>query len=430
MSVKNDKIAFVFTGQGSQYEGMGKDLYETSDIARKVFETATEVTGIDVANLCFNTEIQELTKTENAQLAIFVYSYAMYMDFVEKNNIRADYLAGHSLGEITALTCAGVFKFEDACRIVKKRGQLMGEISRNVAGSMIAVMGQNYDKVEAICSKIREDNEVLSIANYNSDSQIVVSGCNSAIEKLLKYGEDNGIKCVKVKVSAPFHSSLISPIVESFSEELEKYTYYSMETPVLSNVLGDFYETDMDISKALCEHIVNPVLWKNEVTTLIENGVGTIIEIGPGKVLKKISFNCINEYNSEGQSYEVNALSLEKDTEEVARFVKNYKSRPTLISLCIRISVCTENKNADSSEYENEVICNYKKLTEIQTRIDKNGCEPSEEDMRSALDLLDKILKAKKISDSEKAIRMNQLKDFVEDNKAILELINKIGEGE
>ena len=430
MNGKREKIAFIFAGQGSQYEGMGKKLYENSDVARKIFKIATEVTGVDIANLCFNTDIQELTKTENAQLAIFVYSYAMYLDFVEKNKVRADYFAGHSLGEITALACSGVIKFEDACRIVKKRGQLMGAVSKEVDGSMIAIMGQNYEKVESICAELREEDEILTIANYNSDSQIVVSGSNSAIVKLLNFCEEKGIKCVKVKVSAPFHSALISPVVESFSKELEKYTYSQSDTPVLSNASGTFYETNFNIKSALCNHIISPVLWKKEITTLSEEGVNTIIEFGPGRVLTKISTNCIRELGSEKLSHETKVISLEKDTEEIERVVRNYKTRPTLVSLCIRISVCTENKNNDSSEFEKEVIGNYKKLTEIQARLDESGCAPNEDDMKNALVLLDKILRTKKISSTEKVVRMNQLRVFAEANQEILELINKIGDGD
>ncbi|GAE86716.1 ACP S-malonyltransferase [Acetivibrio straminisolvens] len=229
------KIALLFPGQGSQYVGMGKKLYENYSAAREVFDEANEVLGFDLKELCFNGDINELTKTENTQPVILTASVAAFRVYMEKYGVKPAFLAGHSLGEFAALTCAGAISFKDAVRIVRNRGRYMQEAVPQGIGAMAAVSGVDKPVIEETCIKVSDENHLVVVSNHNSKDQIVISGHTSAVNTASEILKKHGARIVPLKVSAPFHSPLMQPAADRLREELKLYSYNEPKWQVISN---------------------------------------------------------------------------------------------------------------------------------------------------------------------------------------------------
>jgi [acyl-carrier-protein] S-malonyltransferase len=278
------KIAFVFPGQGSQYIGMGKDFYENFEESKKVYERANEVLEKDLSNLCFDGKEEDLTKTENTQPAILATSIAM-LKALESKGIKADYTAGLSLGEYTSLVYAGSLIFEDALKVVVKRGKFMQEAVPIGIGGMAAILALDEEKVSKAVEVGKTFGEV-EIANYNSPGQIVISGeleaVKKACEEALKLGAK---KAVALDVSAPFHSNLLAPAGERLKEELEKLEFHDLNKNLVSNVDAKITIDKEELKEKLVRQVSSSVLWQQSVENMINDGVEIFIEIGPGKTL-------------------------------------------------------------------------------------------------------------------------------------------------
>lgn len=281
------KYCIVFPGQGSQYVGMGKKLYDHNCIAKEVFEEANDLLQYDLKKLCFEGDINELSKMENVQPAILATSVAAFRVFIQDVDARPEILLGHSLGEITALVCAGVINFSDALRIVSIRGQLMGDSSIE-KGIMIAIMGIELEKLNKICKSLSYQHHVVEISNINSEDQVILSGHEEAVEKAIHKIERLGGRSIRINTGNPFHCSLMRPIKEQLKQELLKYQYNDFIYPVISNLDARPYKGKEEVVERLSEQIINPVRWKDSVDYLMEQKISTMIELSPQSVLRNL----------------------------------------------------------------------------------------------------------------------------------------------
>lgn len=280
------KIAFIFPGQGSQAIGMGKSLCDAYPVAAKVFEEASEVSGVDMKSLCFNGPEAELNRTENTQPAILTASVAALRVLDSEYNVTPSFVAGHSLGEYTALVCAGVLSFKDAVRVVRLRGKFMQEAVPEGAGKMSAILGLTPDVVEIICKESSTENQPVVPANINSPEQVVISGEAKAVERAGKLASEKGAKRVlQLPVSVPSHSPLMKPAAERLDAELSKISFNAFSFPLISNVEATPSSDSARVRGLLKRQLTDPVRWVDIIKRMRSEGVEAAIEIGPGKVL-------------------------------------------------------------------------------------------------------------------------------------------------
>ncbi|ANQ64005.1 ACP S-malonyltransferase [Staphylococcus equorum] len=277
------KTAIIFPGQGSQKVGMANDLFNQNDAATTILNQAQAQMDFDILETMFSDEENKLGQTENTQPALLTHSSALLQAL---NNLNANYTMGHSLGEYVSLVASGVLKFDDAVQIVRKRGQLMAVAFPDGVGSMAAVLGLDFDDVNAICQKLSTDEEIIEPANINSPGQIVVSGHKTLIDKLVAEGKSLGAKRVlPLAVSGPFHSSMMQVIKDDFAEYVEQFDWNDAQFPVVQNVHAKG-ETDANVIKNnMIKQLYSPVQFIDSTQWLIDQGVDHFIEIGPGKVL-------------------------------------------------------------------------------------------------------------------------------------------------
>jgi [acyl-carrier-protein] S-malonyltransferase len=279
-------IAFVFPGQGSQYVGMGKELYDEFTSAKEAFDEASEVLGFDLAALCFEGERDELSLTYNAQPALLTTSIAALRVLQEESALRPDFVAGHSLGEYSALVANGSMTLRDAVRVVRKRGEFMQEAVPVGIGAMAAVLGQNIEQVEEICRQVSNNSHIASPANLNAPGQVVISGDKEAVEKASEIAKTNGAKRVlPLDVSAPFHCALMEPAALKLAEVLSGIEFGGMSAPVVSNCTATVTSDPSLLRELLIEQVTSPVRWHESVETLYTLGVRVYLEIGPKNVL-------------------------------------------------------------------------------------------------------------------------------------------------
>jgi [acyl-carrier-protein] S-malonyltransferase len=279
------KTAYIFPGQGSQAVGMGKDLFDNFAAAREVFEAADDALGSRLSELCFAGDEAELQLTANTQPAILTVSFAAYQAARSEGMPGPDVVAGHSLGEYSALVAAGVLDFSDAVRTVRKRGTYMQEAIPVGVGAMAAILGLDEQTVEAGCSEAAQG-QICSPANINSPSQVVIAGHTEAVDRACEILKGKGAKrAIKLNVSAPFHCALMMPAQERLSRDLYELQYSEFAFPIAHNVDG-LENTDAAVVKAkLTEQVSSPVRWLQTIETMMAGGVTRFVEIGPGKVL-------------------------------------------------------------------------------------------------------------------------------------------------
>ncbi|MCX7704646.1 MAG: ACP S-malonyltransferase [bacterium] len=302
------KIGAVFPGQGSQYVGMGKELYQNFTVVKEIFDIGSSICGFDIASMCFEGPIDRLTDTEICQVCVFALSIACWKVFYNEFLITPVFAAGHSLGEYTALTCAGAFSLSDAFNLVTKRAKYMKEATLKNPGTMVAVLGKTFDEI----TKIIESFENLYISNINAPGQIVVGGKKEAVNVFLQMCEKNGIKCIPLNVSGAFHTPLMEQASQLLEEEIDRITVTSCQFSVYSNYNGEVISQPEEIRFALKKQIISPVQWVKTIKS-VESQVKLIIEFGPRKVLsgliKKIAPDMnvanIEDVKSFEKTYEV-----------------------------------------------------------------------------------------------------------------------------
>jgi [acyl-carrier-protein] S-malonyltransferase len=278
--------AFIFPGQGSQYVGMSKSFYDAFKSARDLFDEADAALGMALGEVIFNGPAEELDRTAITQPALLTASIAAYRVLGERMDLKPACMAGHSLGEYTALVAAGVLGFADAVRLVHLRGKFMQESVGDGVGAMCAVLGLDADLVGAICSEATKEGSVVVPANINSPAQVVVSGHAQAVKRAATLAKERGArKVIELKVSAPSHSPLMAGAADRLAEELDKIELKPFSLPVYSNVeaapIGDVTE----VPALLRRQLVSPVLWADTILRMKGYGIGVIVEVGPGRVL-------------------------------------------------------------------------------------------------------------------------------------------------
>ena len=306
-------FSVIFPGQGSQIVGMGKEFFEKYDLVKKLFKEADDVLGFSLSKIILEGPKEQLDLTVNTQPAIFLISYSIFNVIKKEHNIdlmKAEYFAGHSLGEYSALSCADYLDFSNTINLLRQRGDAMQNAVPKGVGGMVAVLGSSIKVIEKILID-NKNNFTVEIANDNSDGQIVLSGKNTDLTKLTEVLKQNTIKNIQLPVSAPFHCKLMNRATDVMKKEIEKINFKDCKNILISNVTAREILSSNDLKKLLIEQIENRVRWRESIIYMIEKGVDQFIEIGPGKVLSGL----VKRIN---KSVKINTINSESDIKELS----------------------------------------------------------------------------------------------------------------
>lgn len=404
------RLAFVFPGQGAQVVGMGKELCERYAIASDTFAEANAALGFDLQKLCFAGPLEELTKTEFTQPAILTHSVAAFRVLTQELELTPAFLAGHSLGEYSALVAAGALQFADAVRLVHKRGQYMQAAVPVGSGAMMAVMKVSHEAVDTVCAEVSREGHVVSVANYNAAEQIVISGHSAAVAEAGERLAALEASTKMLNVSAPFHSPLMQPAAEQMRAELQRVVFAPLRWPVIANVNARPHGDGSEIAEMLALQIAHPVRWQETMEYLNGVGIQKVVEMGPGTVLKNLfkrSFSGIQVANLENAAQIDDlpaALGLQRDLKR-------------LISRALAHAVSTRNRNFDQTAYQKGVIEPYQQIQLLQSRIEAEQFEPTVEEARTVLEDLRTIFATKQVPEEEQRERFAELLEETQTRK-------------
>ncbi|MGB8453575.1 MAG: ACP S-malonyltransferase [Anaerocolumna sp.] len=400
-------IAVLFPGQGSQYVGMYKILYDESSIVRDTIAEAEEVTGIQLRELCFNGPPSKLAKPENAHIAIHAFSVAVFRAFVEMTGFTPKFCAGHSLGEYAALVCAGALRFSDALKLVQLRSGLCKDIQSKSDGGMTIIDGIEIETIAYACQKQQAEGKQVFVSCYNSAIQAAISGTNKDLEDterlLLRSGKGTMSPLIG---SAPFHCPLMESAVEPLREQLQHIETGKFRYPVLSNYTGKPYKNMEELEDNLTQHLIKPVKWVNIISYLAYRNVNLIIDFSANKVFQNmVAGNSLIETLCYGSRRDRSTI------QELYQGDLYRKHKSDFISKCILTAVSTPNRNFDQESYQLSVVDNYHELVKLGDNI--NNKEPKETIgiRRKGMELLIKILDGKKVPDLEKTGWIRQIAD-------------------
>ena len=303
------KIAYIFPGQGSQAVGMGKDFFDNFPASREIFQEADDALGFSLSEMCFGGTAEDLALTANTQPAILTTSIAAFRAMENEGFPLPDFVAGHSLGEYSALVAANAMSFSDAVKTVRKRGEYMQEAVPFGVGAMAAILGLPLETIEIACAEAAEE-QICSPANINSPAQIVIAGNAEAIDRACELLKERGAKrTIKLNVSAPFHCALMLPAQEKLARDLAEIDFQNLRFPIVENVSAEINVVGERVETALTEQVSNPVRWAQSIENLIIEGVDTFVEVGTGKVLSGL----VKQINRDVRSLNVeNADSLKE----------------------------------------------------------------------------------------------------------------------
>ncbi|MEH7663642.1 bacillomycin D biosynthesis malonyl-CoA transacylase BamD [Bacillus velezensis] len=389
-----NNLAFLFPGQGSQFVGMGKQFWNDFVLAKRLFEEASDAISLDVKKLCFNGDMNELTKTMNAQPAILTVSVIAFQVYMQEIGVKPRFLAGHSLGEYSALVCAGALSFQDAVTHVRERGILMQNADPHQQGTMAAVTQLSLQTLQEICSKVSTEDFPAGVACMNSEQQHVISGHRQAVERVIKMAEEKGAAYTYLNVSAPNHSSMIRSASEQFQTVLHRYSFRDAAWPIISNVTARPYSSGNSISEHLKQHMTMPVRWTESMHYLLLHGVTEVIEMGPNNVLAGLlrkTTNHIVPYPL-GQTSDVPPLS--NSTERKKHIVHLRKKQ--LNKLMIQ-SVIARNYNKDSAAYSTMTTPLFTQIQELKERMKRHEDVLSEQELEHSIHLCKLICEAKQL---------------------------------
>jgi len=297
----SSNLVFMFSGQGSQYVGMGKELYENYEAAKSILDKAEEIVDFDLKDMIFNGPEADLNNTKNTQPAIYTVS-AMIKAVLAEHGLEAAAAAGHSLGEYSALYAAGVLSFADGLKLVRRRGELMDQADPEGKGTMAAIIGLADKEVESV---LKEIDGIVTVANYNSPGQVVISGEVTAVEAAGELLSEKGAKrVIPLTVSGAFHSPLMEPAKEELKNTIESVEFKDAQIPLIANVTADYVKESSEIKSALIKQLNNSVRWVETIERFKEDGYEDYVEVGPGRVLKGLMRRIdrsLNAYNVEDE---------------------------------------------------------------------------------------------------------------------------------
>lgn len=397
------KLGAVFSGQGSQYAEMGKKLCDESNVARKIYEEASSILSYDLLDIYKSELDPKLGNTIYSQPAILTYSVASFKSFIEKYGWLPHFLAGHSVGEYAALVCAESISFENALKIVMKRGALMQESTQE--GAMIAVIGLSTDEIENYCRETIISGGYLSISNYNTSTQTIVAGQKKCIEKAIPDFERMGATVKPLAVSIASHCAMMDDILSDFREELARYTFDTPHRMVLANVDGQAYQGNCDIQEKLVKQLVMPVQWVDIMRRFNRERVTHVIEFGPKKALRNFFKTDYPEINSYSIDAEDDMLVIDE--------LLNSKSFKDKINIdfadrCMAAIACTQNCNNNNERYKENVILSSRKITTIMKTLEQADYD-SQIKCDEVLGLLIQVLTGKCVSKEVLQRRLEKL---------------------
>ena len=297
------KIGYIFPGQGTQTIGMGKDIYEKYEEARNIYKIIDESLNENIEELTYEGSQEDLNQTKNTQITIYAMSMSI-LEILNKRCIKAEAAAGLSLGEYSALTCAGAISIEEGAKIVRTRGKLMQELAPQGEWAMAAIIGLEDEKVEEACNKV--DKGFVRAVNYNCPGQVVVSGEKEAVLKAMEIAKEIGArKVIELKTSGPFHTEKLKAASIELKKELEKITFNKCNFPVIKNLDGRAYDENDNMVEILANHVINPVKFRKSIETMLEMGIDTFVEIGPGKTLSGFVKKVCREKGTEANIFNI-----------------------------------------------------------------------------------------------------------------------------
>ncbi|KYD04425.1 hypothetical protein B4102_3271 [Heyndrickxia sporothermodurans] len=404
-----EKFSFVFPGQGTQFLQMGKSFYDNYEIAKQTFEEASDVSSIDIANICFNGSIGELNDFTIMQLAILTTEVAIFRAYMSDYGLAPQFAVGHSIGEYAALVSAGAIKFSDAIKIMIKRGELVSKIIEKNNGHMTIVEKTNLEMINE-CIEQANANDSVYISCYNSNNQYAISGLNQKLELVEQLLIDREAIVSPLFNSPPIHSPLMNEVCMEFLEYINKFEFYQFKFPIIPNYTGAPLSDPKKIAENLTHHLINPVLFTSAIDLFYKYGVTTAIEISPKLLLSDF----IKENQPNIKTYCYGLINERKALDEMIKSDSNFeKDVPNFIGKCLSILVTTENKNSNQNEFK-EVIKIYEKIKVKYNTFSKNKVIPQIEEKAEILDLLITALKIKKVE-------KNQLKNCI---KSLLDETN------
>jgi [acyl-carrier-protein] S-malonyltransferase len=418
-----EKVAVLFPGQGTQYSGMGTDLYSEFKTARQVFAEAGDVLGFNLKQLCFKGGLVKLNKMEYMFPALLTFAVAAFRVYTEEIGIIPHFSAGHSLGEYSALVCSGVMNFRDALRIVHERGMLAREAAARGTGAMTVVNGVHKAIVERECRKVAAAGKIVSVSCYNSPCQVVISGQREAVREvedaILRMASsprrETPVQATPLLKSPPLHCPLMQASADKLKLILEKYPYSPSRWPVISNCIAQPYHAPGDVISHLTRQLVSPVLWEQTMEYLLTHEVDVIIDMGPQAVLTNIA-------RSSAMARPIHIISFgQKDDRQkiLEQFHAGGKltipspalreSDHSILGKCLAEAVCTRNRNWDKDEYQKKVVDAYERIERMQDEAEERGTPPSIEQMNQALLTLRSIFETKRVPVNEQVDRFRRI---------------------
>lgn len=386
------RLAVLFPGQGAQYNGMMKEDYDRHPIVKETFEEASDILGYDMAALCFDSGEEQLAQSELTQPALLTVGTASYRLFVQETQIRPAIAAGHSLGEYTALTCAGVLKFADALRLVRERGRLMMEATATGNGRMLAVSGIHADQAVQMIKGIEDLNKRPAVACFNSSRQIVLSGTDDAITAAAELFSTDEVKLSELKVSGAFHSPLMTAAADELEKLLKSCEFGEFDFPVISNLEAKPYATNGgDIIRNLKRQMTESVRWRQTMISLLRHSIDVAVELAPRKTLMRL-------FKTDYPAFPVLSLDAPADRQAVfsPSFMADYRySTRYLLEQCLAAAVSVRNRCMDDEVYKKQIVAPYRQLENMLMSLEQNNAEPSAEQLQDALNELENIIRAK-----------------------------------
>ena len=400
------RVAFLFPGVGSQYPGMARWLFDSFASVRRIFEQASDALGRDMAKLCFAPDPpEELDGQENAQLALFTVSMATCGVFQEETGIRPDAALGHSLGEYSALCCAGVFSFENGLQIIRERGRLIRQVAATLNGTMAWIINLEVDRVVDVCDGMRKNGSSVFLSAHDSTHQATISGRAEDVLAAGRTLERMGALVYPLRLTGPFHSPLMADASTALRAVLESYAFQAPLHTVIANWNALPYAGGEAVLENLSQQLVRPVRWLAGIEYAIGEGATVAIEMGPKNVLKFL----VDSLGSRIRTYTLDNLSQLRD---VRRDILIHREDfPLIVRKCLKEAVTTKNRRADASSYESQVVRPFRAIQRRHQELVGEAAECREDDVLEALRMLSSILNSKQVPPQERESCLKRVLD-------------------